>query len=87
MFTEEIIKIIMGKLVNVAFGIVAGYCVLVIRNIYKDINKIGEISRECKNDIEKIENNIISLQINVGKLEQQMKDNATLCDSRHKKKS
>jgi len=86
MLTEEIAKIIFSQLVNILVGICAGYIVLVIKNIYKDINKIGDIAKESREDISRLDEQVVCLKITMSKVEQQMKDNRDLCDHRHKKK-
>jgi len=65
MLTEEIAKIIFSQLVNILVGISAGYIVLVIKNIYKDINKIGDIAKESREDISRLDEQVVCLKITI----------------------
>ena len=86
MLTDEIVKVIFNQLANIIVGIGAGYIVLVVKNVYKDINKIGDIARESKKEISELEEKVVCLKITVSRIEQQIKDNRDLCDHRHEKK-
>lgn len=80
MFDETIAKIILDKFAIVIIGLVGSYFWLALKTIKqdverigqlanKDINNIAELYRKQQKDIEIIEEKVVCLKIQVGKLE------------------
>lgn len=85
MSTEEVITIAIGKLINWLVILIAGYFWLVINHIKKDINNVANYARQVNDDVQRLEEVATCIKIQLGKLQQYVDDNRTVCDERHKK--